>query len=153
MSAAGIDVAKTKKLPYTGGGEILSAIAGGHVLFGTSAASGVPSFVQGGKVVPIAIAGSKRLSALPGVASAAEQGFPSVDIGFWIGLSGQKDLPTSIVDRLNSAIQAIVAKDDFLRDIDRIGVVLSYAGPEQMKQDVHAEAEVVKTLQIYGSGK
>lgn len=153
MFAAKIDVAKTKKLAYTGGGEILSAIAGGHVLFGTSAASGVPSFAQGGKVVPIAIAGSKRLSALPGVKSAEEQGFPSVDIGFWIGISGQKDLPRYVVDTLNAAIQKVIARQDFLQDIDRIGVVLSYAGPEQMKKDVHAEAEVVKSLQLYGARK
>ena len=44
MKAAGIDVKQTKKLSYTGGGEILSAIAGGCVL-GTSAAVSA-SFAQ-----------------------------------------------------------------------------------------------------------
>jgi len=153
MKAAGVDVTKTKKLAYTGGGEILSAIAGGHVLFGTSAASGVPPFAQAGKVRPICVSGSSRLGALPGVKSAAEQGFPSVDIGFWVGFSGQKALPKEVVDTLLAAVERFIKRADFLQDIDRGGVVLSYAGPEQMKKDVHAEAEAVKALQIYGSGK
>jgi tripartite-type tricarboxylate transporter receptor subunit TctC len=153
MKAAGVDVTKTKKLAYTGGGEILSAIAGGHILFGTSAASGVPPFSQSGKVKPLVISGSSRLGALPGVKSAAEQGFPAVDIGFWVGFSGQKDLPKEVVDTLNSAIQRFIKRADFLQDIDRVGVVLSYAGPEQMKKDVHEEAAAVKALQLYGAGK
>lgn len=152
FKAAGIDVKQTKKLSYTGGGEILSAIAGGHVMLGTSAASGVPSFAQSGKVLPIAVAGSSRISALPDVKCAAEQGFPEVTIGFWVGLSGPKDLPQEIVNVLDATVRKIVQREDFLNDLGRLGAVLDFADAQQMKIDVQQEAEEVKELQIFGKG-
>ncbi len=148
--AAGIEVRKTKKLSFTGGGEILSAIAGGHAMFGTSAASGVPSFAQSGKVQPLAIAGSSRISALPGTKSAAEQGFPQVTIGFWVGISGQKNLPGHIVDILDAAARKIIARNDFLQDLDRLGTVLDFADAAKMRADVQAEADDTAALQLYG---
>ncbi len=152
MKAAGIDVKQTKKLSYTGGGEILSAIAGGHVMLGTSAASGVPSFAQSGKVLPVAIAGSSRIGALPDTKSAAEQGFPQVTIGFWVGISGQKDLPQNIVDTLDAAARKVIVRKDFLQDLDRLGVVLDFADAAKMRSDVHEEAKDTEALQLYGKG-
>lgn len=152
LRAVGIDVNSTKKLSFTGGGEILSALAGGHAMLGTSAASGVPSFAQSGKVLPVAIAGSSRISALPDVKSAAEQGFPEVTIGFWIGLSGPKDLPQHISTRITEAARKVTKNEAFLADLGRLGVVLDYAEADQMRKDVAAEAVAVQELQIYGKG-
>ncbi len=153
MRAAGIDVKQTKKLSYTGGGEILSAIAGGHIMLGTSAASGVPPFAQSGKVLPIVVSGSKRIAMLPDTKSAAEQGFPEVTIGFWVGISGQKNLPQEIVDILDATARKIIVRQDFLQDLDKIGVVLDFADSAKMRADVHAEARETEALQLYGEGK
>ncbi len=150
FKAAGIDVKKTKKLSYTGGGEILAAIAGGHVMLGTSAASGVPSFAQSGKVLPVAIAGSNRIGALPDTKSAAEQGFPKVTIGFWVGISGQKDLPQKIIAAIDAAARKIIVRQDFLLDLDRLGTVLDFADSSKMRADVKEEAEETAGLQLYG---
>ena len=152
LKAAGIDVKQTKKLSFTGGGEILSAIAGGHAMLGTSAASGVPSFAQSGKVLPVAVAGSSRIDALPDVKSAAEQGFPEVTIGFWIGLSGRSDLPDYVIDAITAAARRVKERKDFLTDLGRLGVVLYYAEGEDMRQDVHKESAEVKALQLFGRG-
>ncbi len=149
LKAAGIDVKKTKKISYTGGGEILSAIAGGHIMLGPSAASGVPSFAQSGMVLPVAIAGSRRIGALPNTKSAAEQGFPQVTIGFWVGISGQKDLPQKIVSVIDAASRKIILRQDFLQDLDRLGVVLDFADSAKMRADIAEEAEDTAALQLY----
>ena len=152
LRAAGVNVKDTKKLSFTGGGEILSAIAGGHAMLGTSAASGVPSFAQSGKVLPVAIAGSSRIGALPDTKSAAEQGFPEVTIGFWIGLSGPKDLPQYVIDKLDAAARKVIVNPAFLQDLDRLGVVLDFADSAKMRADVQIEAKDTEALQLYGSG-
>ena len=152
MRAAGINVKQTKKLAFTGGGEILSAIAGGHAMLGTSAASGVPSFAQSGKVLPIAVAGSSRIASLPDVKSAAEQGFPEVTIGFWIGLSGRPDLPQNVVDTILAAARKVKENENFLADLGKLGLVLDYAETTQMKNDILDESKSVKELQLFGQG-
>jgi tripartite-type tricarboxylate transporter receptor subunit TctC len=146
FSAAGIDVSKTKQLIYKGGGEILASVAGGHAKFGTSAASGVPSFSQSGKIRPIAVSGSKRVAMLPDVASAAEQGYPTVDLGFWVGLTGPAALPAEIVATLNASVKRIIEKDAFKADLEKFGVVIEYLGPSELKDSVFKEAEDVKKL-------
>lgn len=149
FKAAGINVKSIKKLSYTGGGEILSAIAGGHIMLGTSAASGVPSYASAGKVLPMAIAGSKRIGALPDTKSAAEQGFPEVTIGFWVGISGQHDLPQYVIDTIDKAARKVMARQDFLQDLDRLGTVPDFADRTQMLADVLVEAEETADLQLY----
>jgi tripartite-type tricarboxylate transporter receptor subunit TctC len=141
LTSAGVDVSRTKELRYGGGGEILAAIAGGHILLGSCAASGVPSFVESGKVQPLAVAGSSRLAMLPDVPSAAEQGFPEFTVGFWVGLSGPPNLPQEIVTVLDNAIKKIIENPDFIAELDKTGVIVDYADAEQMRADVKAEGE------------
>lgn len=114
-------------------------------MLGTSAASGVPAFCpERGKVLPIVVSGSKRIAMLPDTKSAAEQGFPEVTIGFWVGISGQKNLPQEIVDILDATARKIIVRQDFLQDLDKIGVVLDFADSAKMRADVHAEARRLK---------
>lgn len=141
LNAAKADIGKTKELRYGGGGEILAAIAGGHILLGSCAASGVPPFAESGKVKPLAVAGSSRLAMLPDVPSAKEQGFPEFKVGFWIGLSGPSKLPDEVVSTLDKAINKIIKDPNFIKELDKIGVVVDYADAKQMKADVKAEGE------------
>lgn len=141
LNAAKVDISKTKELRYGGGGEILAAIAGGHVLLGSCAASGVPPFAESGKIQPLAVAGSSRLAMLPDVPSASEQGFPEFKVGFWVGLSGPGNLPGDVVTTLDTAINKVIKNPKFIEELDKIGVVVDYADAKQMQADVKAEGE------------
>lgn len=141
LNAAKVDISKTKELRYGGGGDILAAIAGGHILMGSCAASGVPPFAQSGKVQPLAVAGSSRLAMLPDVPCAAEQGFPEFSVGYWVGLSGPANLPAEIVTTLDKAINKLIKDPNFIKELDKIGVVLEYADSKGMKESVAAEGK------------
>lgn len=146
MQAIGVDPAKTKKVIQQGGGAILTAVAGNHVLFGSAAASAVPSYTQSGKVIAIAVAGDKRLAILPDTMSAAEQGFPEITAGFWSGISAPVGLSADMIKTIDEAVQKIIKNEGFKADIEKLGVVVDYANAEQMRKDVLAEADITKTL-------
>jgi tripartite-type tricarboxylate transporter receptor subunit TctC len=152
FSAAGLDIPKLKKVVYQGGGQILAAVAGGHVQFGVTAASGAPSFTQSGKVRALVVSGDKRVAALSDVLSAKEAGYPNVNAAFWCGLSGPPKLPQYIVDKINAAVKKLVDSKDFIADLEKIAVVPYYVGPEEMKKEVLAEGADTGRLEMLSSG-
>lgn len=151
MNSYDIDVASTKEIRYGGGGEILAAIAGGHVQIGSCAASGVPSFAQDGSVKPLVVCGSSRLASLPDVPCAAELGLDELVADFWIGLSGSKDLSDEVVNTIVAAVEKVIVNPDFLADIGRVGLVVNYVGPEDMVETLKTEGENVKKLVALGN--
>ena len=151
MLESGIDVSKTKELRYGGGGDILAAIAGGHILLGSCAASGVPSFAQDGQVKPLVVCGSSRLDILPDVPCAAELGFETLNADFWIGFSGSAELEDEVVEKIQTACKKMIEDENFLADIGKIGAVLNYAEGEDMFADLQAEVEISQKLIAMGN--
>ena len=84
FESAGIDITKTKVVPFDGAGPSLTAVAGGHVMFGGTAASAVFPLLKSGDIKVLAITGAKRLPALPDVPTAKEAGF-DVPFSGWFG--------------------------------------------------------------------
>lgn len=62
--------------------------------------------IQGGKLKPIASTWNKRITALPNVVTAKEQGYPEIFIGHWAGVFAPKGTPDLILDKMNQAINA-----------------------------------------------
>lgn len=143
---SGIDPSKTTEIRYKGGGDILAAIAGGHILMGSCAASGVPSFVQSGKVKPLVVCGSSRLDILPDVPCAAELGYETLNADFWIGISGSSKLPEDVVKKIDAACKKIVENPDFKTDVGKIGAVVNYLSGEDFVTFLKDEAALVKEL-------
>ncbi|MEA5059172.1 MAG: tripartite tricarboxylate transporter substrate binding protein [Candidatus Pelethousia sp.] len=151
MMESSIDPANTTELRYSGGGDILAAIAGGHIMLGSCAASGVPSFAQDGQVKPLVVCGSSRLDILPDVPCAAELGFETLNADFWIGFSGSADLPEDVQNTIREACQKMIQDEQFLADIAQIGAVLNYAEGEDMLEDLKNEVELSQKLIALGN--
>lgn len=142
----GANLKKMKKVVYTGAGPILTAVAGGHVQFGSSGASGVPPFQQSGKVKSLVVTGDQTLKVLPGVPSAKEAGFSGVNVAMWDGLSGPPGLPQEVVTRINQAVQKIIQSPELVADLEKIASVPVYEDPETFKKSVIEEGEFAKKI-------
>lgn len=146
MNSCGIDKSKTKEIRYGGGGEILAAIAGGHVMIGSCAASGVPSFVQDGSVKPLVVCGNSRLETLPDVPCAKELGLDELTADFWIGLSGSKDISDDVVKTIEAACKKVIVNPDFLADIAKVGVVVDFVGSDDINAFLEKEGTNVRKM-------
>lgn len=146
FKAAGIDINKTKRVPISGSGKTVTAVAGNHVMFGAGGASAVFSLANSGELKVLAVTGSKRLEQLKNVPTTVEAGFPQVDLNWWIGISGPKGLSKDVVDRLAAAAQKISQDPEVAKELANIGAYPDYLGPDQTRDYVLKEAEMFKEL-------
>jgi len=148
FSIAGIDISKTKRVPFQGSGPGVQAVAGGHVLFGSGGASAMVSLCRSGHIKVLAVTGSKRLATLPDIPCTSEVGFVSADLMWWVGISGPKGLPKHVVDRLVEAAKKIVEDPQVVKELEAVGTYPSYLGPDEARTFVLKEAEMFKTLAV-----
>lgn len=146
FDVAGIDVARTKRVPFQGTGPGVQAVAGGHVKFGATGASAVFSLRKSGDLKVLAVTGDKRLPALADVPTTAELGYPGADMTWWVGISGPKGLPQDVVNRLTAAAQKVAQDPEVAKELEAVGAYPSYLGPEETRAHVLKEAGMFKSL-------
>jgi tripartite-type tricarboxylate transporter receptor subunit TctC len=142
----GVDISKTKRVPFQGSGPGVQAVAGGHVLFGAGGASAMFSLYRSGNIKILAVTGDKRLPMLPEVPCTKEIGMASLDVIFWVGVSGPKGLPKSIIDKLAETGKKISGDPQVVKELEAVGAYPSYLGPEELAKQVFKEAEIFKAL-------
>jgi tripartite-type tricarboxylate transporter receptor subunit TctC len=93
---------------YRGGGPALVDLFGGQVqvLF-ESILTSMP-YIKAGTLRPLAVTSATRSAALPDVPSVGEF-VPGYEAGGFYGVGAPKDTPTEIIDRLDGAINAVLA--------------------------------------------
>lgn len=82
--AAGADVAKLNYIPYSGGGEALAAILGGHVTAGISSLSEWEGQIKSGELRVLAISSADRLDGVD-APTLKEQGL-DIELANWRGV-------------------------------------------------------------------
>ncbi len=108
-SKTGIDVVH---VPYRGSAQQLTDILGGHVDMAPLTAIAAAPHVRAGKLVPLAITGSKRSAVLPDVPSLAETGMDGVDGNIWYGMFAPKGTHPDLIARLNRDVQEILREEE-----------------------------------------
>lgn len=107
--AAGIDF---NAVPYKGDAPAIIDLIGGQVdLLIVNSTAALPQ-LKGGKVRAFAVTGKTRSASLPEVPTMVELGLPGVVIESWTGLAGPANMPPAIAERLNRAVNAILAMPD-----------------------------------------
>lgn len=97
-------------IPYRGAGAALADVMSGQIdLLITAAPTAVPP-VKGGRVRALAVSGTQRVPALPGVPTFAEAGLPGYQVVNWFGLAAPKGTPRAIVERLHAEVQKALAE-------------------------------------------
>jgi len=82
--AIGVEASKLNYVPFRGGGEAVAAILGGNVTVGGSGYSEFQSYIEAGKMRPIAVTSPQRLKGLD-IPTMKEQGV-DIELGNWRGV-------------------------------------------------------------------
>lgn len=121
-------------VPYKGAVPQLTDVVGGHVSAAISPMPGVTSFVQAGRLRPLAVTSKTRLASLPDVPTLAESGVPGFELLSWYGIWGPADLPAAITDKLNAEISKAVQAPSLKAKFAEMSFVPTQSSPAQFKQ-------------------
>lgn len=100
-------------VPYDGGGDVTSAILGGHVDATWANPSEVLPYVESGDVKLLAIAGNKRLDQLPDVPTTLELGFDKLQLTQYRSVIGSTAMPEEGVAMLASLLEKVAYSESF----------------------------------------
>jgi tripartite-type tricarboxylate transporter receptor subunit TctC len=117
-------------VPYKGGTTAYTALLGGEIDAMFDSMPAPMPHVQAGKIRAIGVTGTKRLAALPEVATLAEQGVPGVDVHFWWGFVGPAGLPKDVVAKLNAELTRALDDPQLKGTFAKWNIELSPGTPE-----------------------
>jgi tripartite-type tricarboxylate transporter receptor subunit TctC len=100
-------------VPYRGAVPALNDLVSGQVDFMAVNLPPAVGLVKSGQIKALAVTTAKRSLALPDVPTVAESGFKDYETVAWFGIMGPKDLPATIVQKLNAEIARACAEQDF----------------------------------------
>jgi putative tricarboxylic transport membrane protein len=123
-------------VPFDGGGEVLSALLGGHVdvIFGNL--SEVMSQVQGEQIRPIAVTSTERVPSLPDVPTFMELGH-DIDVAQLRGMVMPKGVPDEAVTYWEELLKE-VAESDYWREnyLERFSVLPAYMDRHEFGEQI-----------------
>ncbi|MDC7787495.1 tripartite tricarboxylate transporter substrate binding protein [Rhodoplanes sp. TEM] len=146
---AGIDIVH---VPYKGGGNAATDLLAGHIsmMFEMGYAA-LPS-IEAGKITPLAVTSSHRVSLLPNVPTMAEAGLPGFESYNWQGIIAPKGTPPAIVARLNAELNTILQTPDVRDSIVSQASEPAGGTPEEFAAFVKAEtakwAELIRAANV-----
>ena len=140
-TVAGVDMLH---VPYKGSGPLSTDLLAGRVHLSFQVPITVITFVNGGKLKPIAVSGETRLPPLPEVPTFAEAGLPGYGLTSVNGIIAPARTPRAAVNRIATEVAAILAAADTLDFLARQGAEPLISTPEQ------ADALIRSELARYG---
>ncbi|UUZ77238.1 tripartite tricarboxylate transporter substrate binding protein [Polaromonas sp. P1(28)-13] len=148
--------ARFTHIPYKSDVEITRDIMAGNVDMTMVTALIALPLLKEGKVKAIAVTGSQRLKSLPNVPSFSESGIPEIkskDSYTFFALMGPAGMPTTVVKKLNEAINKVSMQPDVdqrVRETMQIRpkTITSNEYGQVLKQEVDKWRELGKTIKI-----
>lgn len=144
--------AKLIHIPYKGGGQAMTDVLGGNIALVYTAVAGAIGHIKTGQLHPVAVSSSRRSASLPDVPTFIESGVPEFDISSWVGLLGPARLPSGIVQRLNTELQAVLNDPQVREKLTVMGISATPGTPQQfgdqIRNDLQRYEAVVKAAGI-----
>lgn len=139
-------------VPYQGTGLVASAILGDSIKIGWIDVTSQLRQIKAGRLRAIAVTGTQRLPQLPEVPTMAEQGYPLTVVA-WYGLFAPAKTPSSVVLRLNAAVNEMLSDPEFRSQLKALNLPEPpIRTPEQFRQvivdDTRTWAEILKTVRV-----
>jgi tripartite-type tricarboxylate transporter receptor subunit TctC len=136
-SRAGFDAVH---VPYKGA-EALKDLLAGRVEFMFATIPSVIQHIRAGNLNAIAVTSLARSRSMPTVPTVADSGFPGFEAGSWFGFFGPKGTPREVVERLNRAVNEILAEKNIDARLVEEGADPAAGTPERFGEFVRREYE------------
>ncbi len=101
---------KMTHIPYRGGGPAVTDVMGGQVPLLWVSIPAAAQFVKTGKLRALAVSTVKRSAAFPDVPTMQEAGIKDFEVDSWYAMFVPAKTPRAIIDKLNKALNTVVAE-------------------------------------------
>jgi len=124
----------------------------GQVPLGFQLLPNVLSLIRNGDARPLAVASSKRMTALPDVPTAAEAGLQGYESSAWLALLAPANTDKAVVEKLYAAVQDAMKDPEVRALFVQEGAEPSLLGPDDLKAFIASEttkwADIIGKLKI-----
>ena len=132
---------KPQHVPFRGSGPALNALLGSQVDYVCDQTVAIVPTVQAKEGKGLVVAVKNRLSVIPDVPTAAEQGLPAFQATGWNAMFAPKGTPKEIVDKLNASARAALKDETTRKRLLELGAEL----PDEAGQSPAALGELVRS--------
>lgn len=136
-------------VPYRTG--YVADLLSGQVQIAFSTITQAIQYVRDGKLRALALSSAARSDVLPDVPAIGES-VPGYDASGWFGICAPKATPAAVTDKLNKAINAIVAEPDTRKRLAALGVLPLSMTPAEfgklIADDTEKWAKVIRQANI-----
>ncbi len=140
--AAGIDPTTINYVPFSGGGEALAALLGGHVAAGVSGIGEFIGQVEAGKLRALAVSGPEPISGIP---TLKEQGV-GVELANWRGIVAPPGLSPEATQELIQAVGKTVESQPWQDTLKTKGWTDLYLAGDEYGAFLRSEEERIKAV-------
>lgn len=112
---------KLTSINYKGIPPAMADFLAGTVPFGFFPFGTIAGQIRSGKAQAIGIASPVRHKQFPEIPTMAEQGFESSQVNSWYALAVPRKTPRAAIERLNREVNAVLAEEETVARIDKIG--------------------------------
>ena len=138
LSKAG---AEMQHIPFKATGDAVNEVLAGRAQGVTSATIGVVGYRQDPRIKLLAYTGPQRSKFLPEVPSVAEAGVSGYRFDSWMGVLAPSGTPAAEVQRLNAAMQKVMADPVVQERLARLGVeqTAAHVSSEEFQKILRAD--------------
>ncbi len=119
---------EVKQVPFTGAGQINSALLGAHVDWIMQTVPASMPYIKSGDARPLLV--TRATPELANVPTGAEKGLPNVNLNLWLGFFVHPQTPKPVYDRLVSAVEATVKNPEVIKKLTGVGFTVEYKNPQ-----------------------
>ena len=139
-------------VPYKGGGQAISDLAGGQVPAAVLGSAPLVGQDRAGTIKIVAVTSPRRSTTLPNVPTLTELGYKDIALTQWVGFVAPRGQPAPIAERLSNEIRQVVALPDIQRKLTEAGLDPQYmaAAPFDvfLGKTVSTWKDLIKTLDL-----
>ena len=126
-------------IPYRGGDPAVTDVMGGQVPTLWVSIPAAAQFVKTGKLKALAVSTVKRSAAFPNVPTMQEAGIADFEVDSWYAMFVPAKTPKAIIERLNKALNEVVADPEIREKLLAQGAEGVGGTPEKLGQAVATE--------------
>ena len=136
LAKAGLEMTH---IPTKSTGEAVNELLAGRVQAVISSSVGVIGFQNDPRMKLLATTGEQRSPFLPNLPTVAESGLPGYSFDSWVGLLAPAGTPKAEVQKLNAAVNRVLADPAIQERFKRLGVEPRSQSPEEFQKLLRAD--------------